>query len=109
MPTPNINQILRKNPRSCRYGAPLGDRNFHDSEGPLLLQRVQMVDGDYAPDGTYWGGGFLTKPLWCAFNPEDERFAPAQGSRIYVRAFTREQAISEVREIYPDATFKKEH
>lgn len=109
MRTPNINTILRKNKRTCAFGAPLGAKNFRDTESPLLLQRVQMVDGDYAPDGTYWGGGFLTKPLWCAFNAEDDQYSAGHGARIYVRAFTREQAIAEVRQEFPEVTFKKEH
>lgn len=92
MPTPNINQILRANPRSCKYGAPMGAINRNDSDSPLYLQRVHFVDGDYGADGTYWGGGRGTEPLWCAFNGEDDKFAPAMGTRIYVRAKNRREA-----------------
>ena len=107
MKTPNINQILAKNPRSCRYGAPLGYRPHNESESPLYLQRVLMVDGDYATDGTYWGS-LSGEPLWCAFNGEDcEKFAPAMGSRIFVRAKTRAQAIAEILDRWPDTKFKR--
>lgn len=92
----NINKLLRDNPRPCRYGAPMGAVSYHDDDAPLHLQRVQFVDGDYSPDGTYWGGGGV--PLWCAFN---------EGSRVYVRAWTRAEAIAEVLEFAPDATFKR--
>ena len=75
----NINSILRANPVSSARGAPMGASNTFDPEHPVLhLQRVQMVDGDYSPDGTYWGAG--NKPLWCAFN---------DSARIYVRADDR--------------------
>lgn len=108
--TPDINAILRKDPRSCRYGAPLGDRSRLNSDTvplPLYLQRVHFVDGDYGPDGTYWGGG--GEPLWCAFNGErDEQYAAAFGTRIYVRARNRREALHRVLAEFPDVTFHKE-
>jgi hypothetical protein len=108
MATPNINTILRGMQRSARYGAPMGRRNCNDSNSPLYLQRVRFIDGDYAADGTYWGGGRGTDPLWCAFNGEDDTFAPGRGTQIYVRAKTRAQAMAEILERYPDVTFHKE-
>jgi hypothetical protein len=88
MTTPNINTILRKDVRNSRFGAPMGDSDTYDMTPKLYLQRVDFVDGCYGPDGTYWGMG---APMWCAFN------APAaQGTRVYVRARTREAAKAEV-------------
>ncbi len=102
--TPSINTLLKKDPVSCSRGAPLGAVNFNESDGPLHLQMVYL-DEDYAPDGTYWGGGFKTPHLYCAFNAEDDKFAAAQGTRIYVRAWTRDEAKAEVLSQYPDVTF----
>ncbi len=104
MPGDNINKILRANKRRCTYGAPMGARDFHNSDTPLYLQRVNFVDGDYGPDGTYWGSG---TPLYCAFNGSDcPQFAPAHGTRVYVRAKTRTEAKRLILEIY-DVTFKR--
>ena len=84
MTTPNINTILRKDPRTTRFGSPMSDSDRYDMTPKLYLQRINMVDVAYGPDGTYWGMGI---PLWCAFN------APAaQGARIYVRAKHRADA-----------------
>ncbi len=65
MKTPNINALLRARMRPCQYGAPMGARNYDDApEGSKkYCQRVRFVDGDYAPDGTYWGGGRGVLPL----------------------------------------------
>jgi hypothetical protein len=96
MTTPDINKILKANPRSCTYGAPLGASNYVDSDTTrLYLQRIRPVDYDYAPDGTYWGFGSGTPPLWCAFDVEGE-------VRVYVRARTREQAMKEILNDYPE-------
>lgn len=96
---PNINAILRKNPVNCRYGAPMGRRNqFSEADGKLYLQRVKFVDGDYSPDGTYWGIGYGVLPLWCAFHPDGE-------TMIFVRAANREAAITAARDNYPSAEF----
>lgn len=105
MTTPNINQILRKDPRYTQRGAPLGDTNFHLAESPLYLQKVCFEDHDYAPDGTYWGNNGT--PLWCAFNGDDEKYAAGHGSRIYVRAKTRDEAKDAVQRDYPEATFQR--
>lgn len=87
--TPNINKILAKNERSCRYGAPMGDKNVYSGSIYLHLQRVDLVDGGYARDGTYWGIGL---PLWCAFNSTDAEHEAGHGTRIYVRATFRDEA-----------------
>jgi hypothetical protein len=100
----DINAILRADPRPCRYGAPMGDRN-HQSQQPgvrCYLQRVRFVDGDYGADGTYWGGGPGNNNLWCAFD------APhAEHVRIYVRADNREAAKAAVLEDYPHVVFRR--
>ena len=62
---------------------------------PLYLQRVRFVDGDYAPDGTYWGGGGA--PLWCAFTPD-------LSTEVYVRARSRAEAFEAVKAECPEAT-----
>lgn len=104
---PDINKILAQNMRSCKYGAPMGDRDTDQSDSPLYVQRVRFVDGDYGPDGTYWGASSQAGYVYCAFNGEDDKYAPAMGTRIYVRAHTRAEAIKVIRESYPDATFKR--
>ena len=91
----NINAILKNQPVSCRYGAPMGQRSGFDDAAPLYLQKVRIDSQGYAPDGTYWG---LGTPLWCAFN---------DGSRIWVRAWPRADAMIEVRDYAPRATFKR--
>lgn len=105
--TPNINTILKRFPTGSKYGAQLGKTNRYNgqmsweadasqpSSQPLYVQKVRMVSGDYAPDGTYWGGG--SDPLYCAFNDDSE---------IYVRAKNRKDAIERVRDKYPNATFR---
>lgn len=96
--TPNINKILKADPRSSKYGAPLGDADRFDNGDELLyIQRVAMIDGDYAPDGTYWGG-YPSKPLYCAFSDMN---------RIYVRAMGRKQAMGLIQERYPGVRFIK--
>lgn len=103
MKTPNINQILRIDRRSCARGAPMGDSDWLCSAGPLLCQRIRFIDGDYAADGTYWGGGHQSLPLWCAFDPLD----PELGTRLYIRALNRREAVAELSAKYPLLTFKK--
>jgi hypothetical protein len=95
---PNINKLLLARPRSSRYGSPMGAPNvLSDSfeDEPLHLQRLNFVDGDYGPDGTYWGGG---QPIYVAFTP-------TLSTLIYVRAWTRENARLELLSEYPGITF----
>jgi hypothetical protein len=71
--TPDINRILRERPRSSLYGSPMGALNRDDrtERGQFVYcQRVRFIDGDYAPDGTYWGGGRGTLPLYCIFTAD---------------------------------------
>ncbi len=90
MTTPNINTILRAAPVNSRRGAPMGMSNVMDDRATatLYLQRIQLVDGDYAADGTYWGGP-PSQPLWCAFSLGQDG---AMVNRIFVRAQTRAEA-----------------
>ena len=105
MATPDINALLRADPRFMRYGAPMGavDHVCEDWSGdsPLHVQRVRLVDGDYGPDGTYWGASKKVGHVYCAFNTNAMRV------RIYVRAFTRGGALRVLREKYPGLTFHR--
>lgn len=106
----DINQILRKDPVPCKYGAPLGQRDTLETvdKTPLYLQRVRWVSGDYSPDGTYWGHG-TESDMWVAFNgPLDPEYQPGFGTRIWVRARNRKEAAEEIREDHPDVKFVKE-
>lgn len=91
MKTPNINQILRDAPVNSNRGAPMGASSYNDGTDKLYLQRVYFVDGDYAPDGTYWGNNGVNA-LYCAFN---------DNARIYVRAMNRKDAKTEVLKQFP--------
>lgn len=93
MKTPNINALLRARMRPCQYGAPMGARNYDDApEGSKkYCQRVRFVDGDYGPDGTYWGGGRGGRdvlPLYAVFTADLETLC-------YYRAATRRDAIAQ--------------
>ena len=102
---PNINQILKDDPRSCRYGAPMGDSGFQgEVTKPLHLQRLRFVDGDYDQSGTYWGGGG-PEGMWCAFNQEGDGGAAGMAFRIYTRAPSRLQALVQFLELHPDIHF----
>lgn len=74
MTAPNINKLLRARPVSARYGAPMGFRNRRDAPPGtrLYCQRVRPVDGDYSADGTYWGFGRGTAPLYAVFSEDLE-------------------------------------
>lgn len=96
MSAPDINERLRARPRPCRYGAPMGYRNHcaerdHGRAGMLYCQRIRFEDGDYGPDGTYWGGG---SPLYAVFSADLETLC-------YYRAESRVQALQAFAEDYP--------
>ncbi len=106
--TPNINRILRAHPRDGKYGAPMGAHNYDDrlsgSTARVYCQRVRFIDGDYGPDGTYWGGGMGTLPLYCVFSLAPHWDGPYVGQRTqgdvftlrhYVRAATRAEALKQ--------------
>lgn len=107
----DINKILRANPRNSSRGAPMGDTDRfpenHDWARPLRCQCVNFVDGDYAPDGTYWGKSPKAGYVYCAFNDgrDGDEYAPAMGVRLYTRAFTYEQAKARFKKKYPEIKF----
>jgi hypothetical protein len=98
----DINQELRKRPVSAKYGAPMGACDVFDEDPDLKLyvQRIRFVDGDYSADGTYWGGGRDSLPLWCAFSAHLE-------TCLWVRARNRVLAVDMVKLRLPSATFYK--
>jgi hypothetical protein len=57
---------------------------INNPEFPLYVQKLRLIDGDYAADGTYWGG--TSEPIWCAFSVDGD-------NRAYVRAANREDAV----------------
>lgn len=71
---PDINKLLRARPRPGRYGAPMGAHNRRDAAPgtKLYCQRVRPVDGDYGADGTYWGFGRESAPLYAVFSDDLE-------------------------------------
>ena len=98
MTTPNINTLLRAESVNSSRGAPMGaSSRLEDPAQPLYVQRIKFVDGDYSADGTYWGGP-PSIPLWCGFAGTD--------NRIYVRALSRAEAITEILEQFPEALFR---
>ena len=94
----DINRILRLDPRPIKYSAPMGDSGYFDAESDtrLYCQRVRFVDGDYGPDGTYWGFGRGENSLYCVFDIEDT-------CRKYYRAASSKAARELFCENYPDA------
>lgn len=104
----NINKILKADRRNCSRGAPLGAADLR--EGPLTnlrCQRVNMVDYDYGPDGTYWGASAKVGHTYCAFNDgrDGDPYAPAMGVRLYTRAFTYGEAKRKFKAKYPAIEF----
>ena len=84
---------------SSKYGAQMGRANVlpHDCAGPIKLQmqKLKWVNGDYDEKGCYWGGGSGDN-IYCAWNDD---------ARVFVRAFTRQQAKCEVWCFFPHARF----
>lgn len=92
----NINSNLRSAPVSAPRGAPRGRANVWSAENPAIyVQRVYPVDGDYSADGTYWGMGPGTLPLWSGFN--------GTHCLVFYRAQARDGAIDAILIDYPDA------
>lgn len=101
---PDINSILRHDGRPAKFGAPMGDSDLVPEElepwPKLYCQKLILVDGDYGADGTYWGGGSGVDSIFCVFDGPKARTV-----RIYTRAKSREEAMTKVKETYPQATF----
>lgn len=102
----NINQWLKEHPRSSKYGAPMGNTDWRgdpDYAYKFHLQRLQMQDGCYTLDGTYWGG---PANLYCAFCPShDTPEGMEDDVRMFLRAGSREAAKQIVLDEYPNAKF----
>lgn len=110
MKTPSINSILRANPRNSASGAPMGDNGYISDDQPtsgLLCQRVNFMDGDYAPDGTYWGDSAKAGAIYAIFNNANSEFKPACGLLKYYRAHSRKYAIEQFKVDFPDYTFSR--
>lgn len=90
-----INSILRRDDVSSKYGAPMGRRNLIGDPGPIKVELVRFVDGDYDAGGAYWGGGRDSQNLYCGWRQdmgEEER------TRVFVRADSRRDAIAMILE-----------
>lgn len=97
--TININKILATEYSYRPSGTPMGARDVVEDLSRLYIQKVQMIGGDYAPDGTYWGGSPKHGYIYCAFDES------GYGTRIWVRAHSRAEAVLKVVEKYPEARF----
>ena len=63
--------------------------------GKLHLVRLQWVDGDYDEGGAYWGRSFhnyRSDYIYCCYGE-----TKTEQLRIFVRAFTRDEAKAEVK------------
>jgi hypothetical protein len=85
-----------------KRGAAFGRTALHSTDGAefkgkLVLRRVRL-NGDYDDNGTYWGGGPGTLPLYW--------YADEDGTiDACVRAIGREDAKRLIRARYPHAKF----
>lgn len=84
-----------------RRGAAMGRGSYHadDKQAPVKLYlRHVPLNGDYDSNGTYFGGGYGTLPLyWCADGSGDVDFM--------LRARDRNDAKRQVLEEYRQARF----
>ena len=81
---------------NCQYGAPMGMGNVIDSRFPkLYLIKLLWIDGDYTPNGIYWGNTGRDN-IYYAYNDYN---------RIYVRASSRIEAKNEIRKLMSSARF----
>lgn len=88
-------------------GADMGRRNLlpeqTDPSPPIKLrmEKLRWVDGDYDQGGAYWGYNGCND-VYCAWGEWGIPFKPVQ---IFVRALTRAEAKTAVREFLPRAKF----
>lgn len=105
----NINQLLRAIPRNCKYGAPMGHSGIvRDAQSltGLRCQRITLVDGDYGPDGTYWG--YMPREhMYAVFNGANVEFDAAWGLLKFYRASSRDDAIAQFHDQYPEYSFAR--
>lgn len=107
----NINKLLRENRRNRSRGALMGDCGFISTDQPLTglcCQRLEMIDGCYGPDATYWGAGSREHGwMYVIFNAGNDVWKPACGLLKYYRAQSRSDAIKQFNQEYPGYTFIK--
>lgn len=95
--------MIRLSDMSCSRGAPMGRHSKHMTgltDPQFFLERVPMVDGGYDTGGAYWGS---PDNLWCA-----EFKTPLTETTLvfyFIRAYSRDEAMKEVRVDYPTAKF----
>ena len=83
---------------TSKYGAPMGRPNVLPADPSakvqLHLHLLNMVDGDYAEGGAFWGGG-----------GDAMRVAYDETVRVFVRTKTRYEAKAAVLKLIPGARF----
>lgn len=86
--------------RGAAMGRPTVQREPREYAGRLHLRRVRLDSGGYDKNGTYFGTGAGTMPLyWCANDEGTVDFM--------LRAATRDTAIHNVRLEYPNARIRR--
>jgi hypothetical protein len=87
---PDINELLKQQDVSSKYGAPMGRPNQvqGDPSDMLFIQRVEFVDECYDAGGAYWG---CPENLWCAFTDPD-RTTDDEPVVMFVRANNQDHA-----------------
>ena len=103
----DINQLLKVSPVNCLRGAPMGDPGYINDGQPMIglcCRRVRFIDGDYGPDGTYWGAS-KTGHIYAVFNAGNDKWKPACGLLKYFRATSRTDAMRQFMVKYPGYSF----
>ncbi len=92
-------------------GAPMGRPSMHVCPDDALhlkfsLERVPLIDGAYDEGGAYWGAPDNLYHAQCAAH--DAKFGSEGDIEIdfFLRADSRAKAKADVRDMYPNATFK---
>ena len=89
---------------NCSRGAPMGRVDVpapRDFEYKMRLYKMNLDSGGYDRGGAYWGHG---EPMYCA--EADDRGEDVEELPImYLRAKSRDEAKSIVRESYPYVSF----
>lgn len=109
----DINAFLKAHKRNTSRGAPMGHPGYVKADCPttgMRCQRLRMVDGAYATDGTYWGRGDSDVGyMYAIFNNKNEQYSMAEGVLMFYRAKTRKEAIHKFHESFPEYTFAKKN
>lgn len=103
---PNVNYWLARNKVDTRRGAPMGRPDYPHPEGDrfagtVSVQRCRWVDGDYTPDGTYWGQSDGMGDIWMLLIKDNSSDEGAYYH--FVRASSRFAAVDKAVSIYPKA------